>query len=600
MRNTASIRVLSTYQATRHKKYQRASMLLKRLLDICASAAGLLFLSPVFLYIAWRIRRDSTGPIFYRGDRVGKNGKRFKILKFRTMRETPDSHLGPRLTAQDDPRVTSFGHWLRNSKLNELPQLWNVLKGEMSLVGPRPEDPLFADTWPKDVRQEILSVRPGITSPASIVYRDEEALLKGQRVMDTYLFDILPSKLRLDQLYVRHSSFWGDLDIIFWTLLSLVPQMRDKEVSESNLFIGPLARLMRRHVRWFITDAFVTLIAIGMAGAFWRSLGPLHVGWESALFIAFCFAALFSLSNVLLKTNKIEWSRAAAEDALDLIPGIFLSLFAALLLNNLLPAEWLGIPQVFDSSNASTPGIINFWGTRTLLPNGMLVLSAGLAAVGFVIVRYRTRLITGLATRWINLRGVGGRGLERALVIGGGDTGQYAAWLLQNSNYSLSLDVVGFIDDNLSMQDTRIHGLNVLGRREDIPDLVHELDIGIIIFAIHNISAKERQQIIESCQKTSARIFDFPDIPKAIRRISKSNGNHSGSNLNTQKLTALKQSLAQGENISPEQVKEMLIQLEKLVQVGDMSNTLAEIHELRQAVNLHEPVSQAQKVSIAD
>ncbi len=122
-------------------------------MDVCASALGLVFLSPFFLVIAWMIKRESPGPVFYRGPRMGRKGKPFGILKFRTMWEERASYDGPSVTARDDPRVTPLGRWLRHTKVNELPQLWNVLVGEMSLVGPRPEDPGIVATWPEEVRQ---------------------------------------------------------------------------------------------------------------------------------------------------------------------------------------------------------------------------------------------------------------------------------------------------------------------------------------------------------------------------------------------------------------------------------------------------------------
>jgi lipopolysaccharide/colanic/teichoic acid biosynthesis glycosyltransferase len=141
--------------ATRNGAWYRAPM--KRAMDVTVSLTVLILLSPLFALIAAAIRRDSPGPAFYRGERVGRCGKVFKILKFRTMYETPASYSGPKVTAQDDPRVTPLGRWLRSTKLNELPQFWNVLMGEMSLVGPRPEDPTLAQSWPAAVREEILS-----------------------------------------------------------------------------------------------------------------------------------------------------------------------------------------------------------------------------------------------------------------------------------------------------------------------------------------------------------------------------------------------------------------------------------------------------------
>ena len=132
----------------------------KRIFDFTMAFVGLLILAPVFAYIAILIKRDSPGPAFYWGPRMGRNGRAFTMLKFRTMYERPESYQGPSITAQDDNRITPLGAWLRYTKINELPQLWNVLKGDMSLVGPRPEDVKIAENWPQDAKNEILMVRP--------------------------------------------------------------------------------------------------------------------------------------------------------------------------------------------------------------------------------------------------------------------------------------------------------------------------------------------------------------------------------------------------------------------------------------------------------
>ena len=194
------------------------------------------------------------------------------------MYERPASYAGPRLTAKDDPRVTPIGRWLRDTKLNELPQFWNVLKGEMSLVGPRPEDPEIAESWSPEVREELIKVRPGITSPASVLYRDEETMLQGGQLMENYLGAIMPSKHRLDQLYVRHRSFLLDLDSLLWTFLVLLPKVGASPPPENRLFLGPMTRLIRRYVSWFAIDTAVTLAAIAAVGLFWRTLGPIERG----------------------------------------------------------------------------------------------------------------------------------------------------------------------------------------------------------------------------------------------------------------------------------------------------------------------------------
>jgi len=129
------------------------------------------------------------------------------------------------ITQNHDERITPFGKFLRDTKLNELPQLWNVFVGEMSLVGPRPEDPHFVKDWPEDVRQKILSMRPGITSPASIIYCNEEELLNGDGYLEDYVETILPNKLELDQKYVENHSIYNDLVILVKTVAVLVPKL---------------------------------------------------------------------------------------------------------------------------------------------------------------------------------------------------------------------------------------------------------------------------------------------------------------------------------------------------------------------------------------
>jgi len=191
----------------------------KRVFDVVVSLVGLCFASPLFVAVAIAIRLDSPGPIFFRGTRVGLAGKPFEILKFRSMASTP-SLDGARITRSGDPRVTSVGRWLRRLKLDELPQLVNVLRGDMSLVGPRPEDAAFVALYDERQRR-VLSVRPGITSLASIRYRAEEELLDGDDWLKTYVARIMPAKLDLDLQYVDEQSFGLDLRILLRTLAAV-------------------------------------------------------------------------------------------------------------------------------------------------------------------------------------------------------------------------------------------------------------------------------------------------------------------------------------------------------------------------------------------
>ena len=192
------------------------SLALKRLFDIAASCIGLLLLAPVLLGIAVWIKRDSPGPVFFRQQRIGRHGEPFRIYKFRSMRQ---DNAGLQITVGADDRITRSGHFIRAYKLDELPQLINVLLGDMSIVGPRPEVPRYVAMYPADVRAEVLSVRPGITDLASVQYRSESTLLaQSSNPEQTYVDTILPAKLALCRQYVRERSFWLDLRIIGMTL----------------------------------------------------------------------------------------------------------------------------------------------------------------------------------------------------------------------------------------------------------------------------------------------------------------------------------------------------------------------------------------------
>lgn len=194
----------------------------KRAFDILASAAGLLLLAPLLLLIAVAIKLDSPGPVFFRQARVGRHGQVFRIFKFRSMRPQ-ESENGTQLTLADDPRITRVGAWLRRSKLDELAQLIDVLRGTMSLVGPRPEVPHYVALYPAGLRSKVLSVRPGITDPASIAYSDEARLLRAAAdPQREYVDVVMPAKLRHAELYVDNMSIATDLRLIFATLKALL------------------------------------------------------------------------------------------------------------------------------------------------------------------------------------------------------------------------------------------------------------------------------------------------------------------------------------------------------------------------------------------
>jgi lipopolysaccharide/colanic/teichoic acid biosynthesis glycosyltransferase len=194
----------------------------KRLFDWLASTFGLLLLAPILLVLAVWIKLDSSGPVFFRQERVGRGGVVFRIHKFRTM-VTDAERLGLQITVGADARVTRVGQWLRKYKLDELPQLLDVWLGHMSLVGPRPEVPRYVACYPANVRDVILSVRPGITDRASIEFKDENEILGRASDPDqAYINEVLPIKLKYYVEYVHTRSFLGDIYLILRTLMALI------------------------------------------------------------------------------------------------------------------------------------------------------------------------------------------------------------------------------------------------------------------------------------------------------------------------------------------------------------------------------------------
>lgn len=517
---------------------------LRRTLDLFAAVLGLIILSPLFLWVSIRLKRDSKGPVFYQGLRAGLHGKPFRILKFRTMYEEESSYNGSQVTAQDDDRITPLGKFLRDSKLNELPQLWNVFRGDMSLVGPRPEAISIATLWPEEIRDVILSVRPGITSPASVIYRTEEQLLNHENVMEEYIRSILPSKLRLDLLYVRNHSILTDIDVIFWTAIALLPALRNKKIAEPRLFWGPLSLFMTRFLSWFVIDAIVVFVSALASELIWRTSIPINLGYANAILVSLLIGFLFSLINALFGLNLVTWSRAAAGDA-------FMLGFSAAISTGLL---------VF----------LKIWFLeREVLPVGLIITTGILSFVGFVAVRYRERLITGVATRWVNMRAGSLSLAERVLIIGAGDNGELAIWLFNRHHLASSFNVVGIVDDDPRKRGMRINGVPVLGSTVDLEDIVAKNDIGVIVYTIYNISPKDRYRLIRQCGRTPARLVILPDV---MTQLYETNPLPTGIN-----------EMPEGP-LSVEERKRYVGEIEQLARSGDLDGILRLTTHLREVL----------------
>jgi len=213
----------------------------KRTLDVVGSAVVLVLLAPLIVLIAIAIKVDSRGPVFYRCRRVGYRGHEFGMLKFRKMAHDAS---GPALTVASDPRFTSVGRLLARTKVDEIPQLWNVLKGQMSLVGPRPEDPAFV-ALQRTEYEWITGVRPGITGPCQLAFAKESEILDGRDGVDYYVGRLLPQKVAIDMSYATRTSLALDLRILVWTVFAVISRA-DVAVHRETLAIGRRRRMSSR------------------------------------------------------------------------------------------------------------------------------------------------------------------------------------------------------------------------------------------------------------------------------------------------------------------------------------------------------------------
>lgn len=522
--------------------------MLRRIIDFSVSLLGLIFLQPLFLLIAALIKLDSKGPVIYRGDRVGMNERRFKILKFRTMEESPEAYDGPRVTATSDLRITRFGRFLRDTKLNELLQLFNVLKGDMSLVGPRPEDPSFMEQYSEEHR-EVLSVRPGITSLASVIFADEENLLSKDDVAGSYIHSILPKKLRLDLIYIRNRSFLLDLDILLRTFIVLVPRFRKATIHAEDILSGPI-RIFRRNLTWFSIDAAIAFTAVTSAGLIWRVGGPLRVGVGQSILAALLITFLFTLSNWLTGVQRVQWRYASSNEAAWLIIAVVPATLILLLVNSAMQERQF--------------------------PPEMLIVAGVFSLSGFLLARYQRRLIDGFKERLVRLRRTPMAAREKVLVVGAGEAGQLTLWLLQNSPIARAFHVVGVIDDDFEKLGTMVHRVPVMGMCERIPEIVEQGNIGTIIFAIHSIDPERRYQILKDCWKTNARTVVAPDILTFLLNGS----DRDDYRMRVPMQAGLVQRTSGSEDHSEKMLKERIRVLAQLAHLGDYATLTEQLQDL--------------------
>ena len=465
--------------------------MIKRAMDVVLAGTALLLLAPVFLLVALWIKLDSPGPVFFRQERVGLHGKLFRIFKFRTMRSEQPQESDLQVTAGNDARITRAGRLLRRSKLDELPQLWDVLRGTMSLVGPRPEVSRYVAAYPPERRARLLSVRPGITDFASLRFRNEGDLLAASADPEReYLDVILPEKLRVASNSVEYASLSADLRALGLTARSvLLPQGpidTVKRVMAHQSFWSNLeARLETAGpgTRWLAiaVDAAVVLACWHLTYLFRLGVERWQPGrpWYDDL-VSIGVVLAYLLALWLVGARKALWRFFAFDDA----RRIFLACVAAGLFN----AAWVLMAQLVGVARA------------------VLVLHPIFTALGLVLVRMALRIV------WEHAHAMGARSdpqpLRQAIVMGAGET---ARRLLAGLHRRQGWHVVALLDDNPTLQGMRMAGVPVVGSLARIRDPALTCGATHAIVAFTSQQAAAREAALRLAADSGLTVLTVPD-----------------------------------------------------------------------------------------
>ena len=457
--------------------------MLKRLVDFLIAAGGLLVLLPFLLLVALLIKLDSTGPVFFRQERVGLKGHTFRIFKFRSM-VNGAYKMGSRLTTKRDPRVTRVGQILRWFKIDELPQLINVLVGEMSLIGPRPEDPHFVRFYTAEQRA-VLSVRPGMVGPSQILGRDElESYPEGLKDTEAYYAEhILPEKLARDLDYVRRATFWGDMALLARGIWATV------RGAVKTKFLW-----RRRHrVALFAIDC--VLVAISCYLAF---------------MIRYDFTWPLDPRFLLLPMLITLVARAGALMYFGAYQGVF-AYFGLYDLAALFKAV---------SLSAVIAGGCTFFVGLQSFPRSVFVIDWAIVLFMLSGVRYGLRI-------WVR-HGWRQRGQRRqkALVVGAGVGGESIARTLLEDPLC-PYRPVGFIDEVPERWGSLIHGVRVLGGATELPLAVSANRIQAVFVCMSDLSDHAAREVVDVCERAGVEYRIVPALSDLLSAETFGNGGGS-------------------------------------------------------------------------
>ena len=443
--------------------------MMKRCLDLVLACLGLLLVLPFFPIIGLLIKLDSRGPVLYRCERIGKDGKPFKMLKFRTMFETP-LPVGASVCPQDDPRVTPFGRILRRTKINELPQLLNVLKGEMTFVGPRPEAPDLAALYP-DYARPVFTVTPGLVGPNQILGRNEEEWYPpGVDPQRYYIEEILPKKLPLDLEYVCHPSLVKDLQYLGLGIKETVCKAISWKLVLQN----------KSQLYLLGTDVMLSMLSFGLAHLL-RFEGIVAAQELSPFLHLFPFVVLIRLPCF-----------------------VYFGLYRTLI-RYISYMDILNILKAILTSSILFISLTFLFAFRTF-PRSVLLIDGFSLFVFMTAVRLGLRLIRERQGR---LQAVEEK-KRRVFIFGAGNAGALVFRCLRASQEAY--EVIGFLDDDPAKRHKTLYGCKVLGNRFNLEALVKLYQAHEVLLALPSAPARDIAAIIQACQNVGVPYRFFPAL----------------------------------------------------------------------------------------
>lgn len=458
----------------------------KRVVDTLGAFFGLVVCMPLFVLIAFLIKVNSRGPVLFRQVRVGRGFRPFCLYKFRTM-EQDASAKGGELTIGEDPRVTNIGRFLRRLKLDELPQLFNVLIGDMSLVGPRPEVAYYVEKFKEDYH-DVLTVRPGLTDLASLKYIDEQDVLgKVEKPEDEYTNTILPEKIRLAKLYIEHASLAFDLAVIAQTLLqllglrSVILKVTDRDNHDEVAFLegSVVFQFITKYRRPIIITLDLALIVLAYYLAFWLRFDG-HIPPDATQLLLKTLPGLVVIRGIafmIFRLNEGLWRYISIWDLKKIMGGV------------------LAGTIVFYGLVKWGFGITGY--PRSILIIDSILLVGFLCGIRLAVRIFRERKIL--------------RKTKRVLIIGAGDAGENIVREMQSHSTS-SYTPVGFVDDDVSKVSKRIHGVKVLGTRQDLSRILHTHKPEEVLVALPGTNSAVLRDITALLAPFNVRIKTLPNL----------------------------------------------------------------------------------------